>query len=95
MEPIAIAALLRVDISTVAVYVLQAIKIEHFQFGKKRARMLVPLAPRSLRDYYESMISDRLKKPNDGTGEKGQKDPALAGTGSLGVDSNVCDSSDR
>lgn len=73
MEPNAIAALLRVDISTVAVYVLQSIKIEHFGFEEKRARTLVPLAPRAFRDDYETMISNRLKKRNDAAREEGRK----------------------
>lgn len=61
MEADAIAALLRVEVSTVAVYILQAIKIEHFGFGGHRARMLVPLAPKAFRDDYEIMISSRVK----------------------------------
>lgn len=72
MEPDAIAALLRVELSTVAVYILQAIKIEHFGFGEKRARMLVPLTPRVIRDDYETMISNRVKKRNNAAKENGQ-----------------------
>ena len=62
METEAIAALLRVEFSTVAVYVLQAIKIEHFGFGEERSRTLVPFAPKAFRDDYEIMISSRVKK---------------------------------
>ncbi len=51
-----------------AVYVLQAIKIEHFPFDERRTRSLVPLAPRVLRDYFENMIRDRVKKHNEATG---------------------------
>lgn len=62
MEPAAIAALLRVDVSTVAVYVLQAIRSENCPFDEKRTRSLVPLAPRVLRDHFERLISNRLRK---------------------------------
>lgn len=72
MESNVIAALLRVELSTVAVYILQAIKVEHFRFGEKRARMLVPLAPKALRDDFETMISTRIRKSNDDAKEKGQ-----------------------
>ncbi len=68
MEPNATAALLGVEASTVAVYVLQAIKIEHFPFDERRTRSLVPLAPRVLRDYFENMIRDRTKKHDEATG---------------------------
>lgn len=71
MEPNAIAALLCVDLSTVAVYILQAIKIEHFHFEEKRTQKLVPLAPRAFRDEYETMISKRVKKWNDAAKEEG------------------------
>lgn len=77
-EPNAIAALLCVDLSTVAVHSLRAIKTEHFRFSDKRAQHArVPLAPRAFRDEYENMISSRAKKWNDATKEKGQQDPAL------------------
>ncbi|CAD6578201.1 MAG: hypothetical protein ASARMPREDX12_008674 [Alectoria sarmentosa] len=62
METEAISALLRVEFSTVAVYVLQAIKIEHLGFGEERSRTLVPFAPKAFRDDYEMMISSRAKK---------------------------------
>lgn len=62
MEPAAIAALLRVDVSTVAVYILQAIKSEHFPFDETRTRSLVPLAPRVLREHFETLLSNRLRR---------------------------------
>lgn len=64
MEPSAIAALLRIELSTVATYILQAIRIEHFPFEENRARVLVPLAPRILRKDFEAMISSRVQKWN-------------------------------
>ena len=65
------AALLRVDLSTVAVYVLQAIRIEHFSFDEKRARALVPLAPRVLREHFDGMISRRVRERVEGTAGEG------------------------
>ena len=62
MEPHAIAALLRVEVSTVAVYVLQAIKCERFGFEERRARVLIPHAPIWMRDDYKAMISKRVKE---------------------------------
>ena len=73
MEPNAMATLLHVDLSTVAVYILQAIRIEHFPFEEKRTRALVPLAPRLLRDDFENMIRQRVRKRSEPAGEeKGQ-----------------------
>ena len=72
MEPNALTALLHVNLSTVAVYILQAIKIEHFRFEEKRARMLVPFAPRPMQDEFENMISNRVEKQNDADKERGQ-----------------------
>ena len=72
MEPNMLAALLRVNLSTVAVYILQAIKVEHFCFEEERARMLVPLTPRVLRDDFETMISHRVKKQKDAAKDGGQ-----------------------
>ena len=72
MEPNVIAALLRVELSTVATYVLQAIRIEHFPFAENRARILVPLAPRVLRDDFDTMISNRVKKEHHAAKEKGR-----------------------
>ena len=72
MEPNALTALLRVNLSTVAVYILQAIKIEHFHFEEKRARMLVPFAPRAMQDEFENMISNRVEKQNNADKERGQ-----------------------
>lgn len=60
-----IATLLHIELSTVATYILQAIRIEHFPFAEDRARVLVPLAPRVLRDDFENMISNRIKKGNE------------------------------
>ena len=74
MEPKAIGDLLRIEVSTVAVYILQAIKFEHFRFEEQRARTLVPLAPKWLRDGYENMISSRVKERKDATRESGQRD---------------------
>lgn len=71
MEPAVIAALLRIELSTVATYILQAIRIEHFPFGEDRARVLVPLAPRVLRKDFDAMISSRIKKRDDAAKEKG------------------------
>ena len=62
MDADAIAALLRIDISTVATYVLQAIRVERFAFEESRTRALVPLAPMVLRDGFESMIERRVGK---------------------------------
>lgn len=72
MEPAAIAALLRVDVSTVAVYVLQAIKFEHFPFDEKRTRELVPLAPRVLREHFETLVSSRLRRRGEAVGGGGK-----------------------
>ena len=66
------AALLRVDLSTVAVYVLQAIRIEHFSFDERRTRALVPLAPRMLREHFDSMISNRVRKRVEATAGEGE-----------------------
>ena len=71
MEPDAIAALSRIALSTVAVYILQAIKIERFPFEEHRARALVSLAPKALRNDYETMIARRVKKRNDAARETG------------------------
>ena len=71
MHPDAIAALLGVETSTVAVYILQAVKIEHFPFEEGRARDLVPLAPRAFRDEYSLMIWNRVRKRNDAAKKEG------------------------
>ena len=63
MEPDAIAALLGVAVSTVAVYVLHAIKCERFGFEEQRARALIRhLTLRWMRDDYKAMISKRVKE---------------------------------
>ncbi len=67
-----LAALLRVHVSTVAVYILQAIKVEHFRFEEEKARMLLLFTPRELRDDFETMISHRVKKQNDAAKDGGQ-----------------------
>ena len=62
MEPDAIADLLWIGSSTVAVYVLLAIKCEGFAFEERRARALVPhVALRWMRDDFNAMISKRVK----------------------------------
>ena len=66
-----IASLLHIELSTVATYILQAIRIEHFPFAEGRARVLVPIAPRVLRDDFETMISNRIKKGNEAGEGKG------------------------
>lgn len=65
MEPTALATLLNVDVSTVATYVLQAIRIEHFPFDEGRARALVPLAPRVLREQFEGMVAGRVRRRSE------------------------------
>ena len=60
MEPPAIAALLRIEVSTVANYILQAIRVERFPFDETRARGLVPLAPWMRREQFEGLIRERV-----------------------------------
>ena len=60
MEAPAIAALLRVEVSTVANYILQAIRVERFPFDETRARGLVPLAPWMFREQFENLIRERI-----------------------------------
>ena len=63
MEPDAIADLLWIGMSTVAAYVLLAIKCERFAFEERRARALVPhVALRWMRDDFNTMISRRVKE---------------------------------
>ena len=59
MDPPAIAALLHVEVSTVASYILQAIRLERFPFDETRARGLVPLAPWMFREQFENLIKER------------------------------------
>ena len=61
MEPPAIAALLRIDVSTVATYILQAIRVERFLFDETRTLGLVPLAPWGLRELFERLIRGRVR----------------------------------
>lgn len=63
MEPDAIADLLWIGTSTVATYVLLAIKCEGFAFDERRTRALVPhVVLRWMRDDFNAMISRRVKK---------------------------------
>lgn len=71
MDPAVIATLLHIELSTVATYILQAIRIEHFPFVEDRARVLVPLAPRVLRGDFEAMIANRVKKGSEAGMGKG------------------------
>ena len=62
MEPDAIADLLWIEVSTVAAYVLQAIKYEGFGFEERRARALVRhITLRWMKDDFKAMISRRVK----------------------------------
>ena len=66
MEPDAIADLLRIEVSTVASYVLMAIKCEGFAFEERRARALVRhVALRWMKDDFSAMISKRVKERNN------------------------------
>ena len=62
LEPDANADLLWIEVSTVAAYVLHAIKCEGFAFEERRARALVRRAAlRWMRDDFNAMISKRVK----------------------------------
>ena len=74
MEPPAIAALLHVEVSTVATYIFQAIRFERFPFDETRARSLVPLAPWMFREQFEHLIRERAGRGDctGGGGEEGK-----------------------